>query len=167
MDTRLHLFTHRRLRYSPTDRLRIVKKQMTGGSGMDAVFEAGRPGPRPSRSTAFARAAQPRWAATSRARCRRQQRLDQIPLRFVQQLESPLAHTRNSPNHPPHTEVHNLRPNLFMKHAREWCLRSSRHIICEDFGALPDGTCNRKSEIQRLYTSFRMTTGFWAAHGTS
>jgi hypothetical protein len=70
MDTRLHLFTHRRLRYSPTDRLRIVKKQMTGGSGMDAVFEAGRPGPRPSRSTAFARAAQSLWAATSRARCR-------------------------------------------------------------------------------------------------
>jgi hypothetical protein len=47
----------------------------------------------------------------------RQQRLDQLPLRLTQQLESLLAHARTSSNHPPHTEVPSLRPNLFMKHA--------------------------------------------------
>jgi len=47
----------------------------------------------------------------------RQQRLDQLPLRIVQQLESLLAHTRSSTNHPPHAVVPSLRPNLFMKHA--------------------------------------------------
>lgn len=47
----------------------------------------------------------------------RQQRIDQHPLRIVQQLKSLLAHAKSSSNHSSLAEVHSLRPNLFMKHA--------------------------------------------------
>ena len=47
----------------------------------------------------------------------RQQRIDQPPLRIVQQLKWLLAHATSASNHSSLAEFHSLRPNLFMKHA--------------------------------------------------
>ncbi len=78
----------------------------------------------------------------------RQQRLNQLPLPLTQQLKTLLAHAKSSTNHPPHAEVHSLRPNLFMKHALKnlqvkWPLDSERPFCLVAVGFLLSGFLGR------------------------
>jgi hypothetical protein len=95
-------------------------RQQVAGEG---YFSGRKRHAEPVRSTHKMPSRQPRLEAHGRPRLSLRRfgsgssGLNQIPLRLGQQFKPLLAHATTSTNRPPHTKVHSLRPNLFMKQA--------------------------------------------------